>query len=130
VSSAQWALAIVKLYVLMFVSVVVAVNSENETRDTVDIREVTPEPAGEVPKFTKLLTDLLVMEGENLFLECCVAGNPKPDIRWYLNNQSVEITNRTQVTSVTQRSLCDCVIQESSCHPDILSTVGGRRCRW
>lgn len=73
----------------------VKVSEELETKENdLDVEE---KPVGEAPRFTKLLTDILVDEGEKVLLECCVKGDPEPDIRWYLNNQSVNITERTQM---------------------------------
>lgn len=77
---------------------------ESERKE--EITEIEKEPAGEAPKFTKLLTDILVDEGDKVILECCVRGDPEPDIRWYLNNQSVEITERTQVYINSCKATC------------------------
>lgn len=45
--------------------------------------------AGSPPRFTKLLTDVLVSEGDRIILECCVIGEPVPEIHWLLNNQDI-----------------------------------------
>lgn len=78
-------------------------DSEEIERQPINL-DVEEKPAGEAPKFTKLLTDILVDEGEKVILECCVKGDPEPDIRWYLNNQSVNITERTQVNNLQQKT--------------------------
>ncbi|XP_039306302.1 uncharacterized protein LOC105193639 isoform X2 [Solenopsis invicta] len=42
-----------------------------------------------LPKFIKLPMDLLVAEGENAIFECVVMGDPKPDLRWYSNDDEM-----------------------------------------
>lgn len=41
------------------------------------------------PKFEKLLTDVLCVEGDFIELECTVFGLPTPEIKWCLNNKDV-----------------------------------------
>uniref|UniRef100_A0A336ML28 CSON001463 protein n=1 Tax=Culicoides sonorensis TaxID=179676 RepID=A0A336ML28_CULSO len=41
------------------------------------------------PKFEKLLTDVLCVEGDFIELECTVFGSPQPEIKWCLNNKDV-----------------------------------------
>ncbi|XP_054013283.1 titin isoform X3 [Hylaeus anthracinus] len=50
---------------------------------------------GSPPKFVKLPTDSLVAEGENAIFECTVTGEPKPELRWFLDN--VEITANERI---------------------------------
>lgn len=50
------------------------------------------------PKFTKLLTDVLVREGDTVVLECAACGNPKPDIKWILNNHEIEFSEHIKVS--------------------------------
>lgn len=44
---------------------------------------------GAPPKFVKLLSDLLIGEGETAIFECIVTSEPKPDITWFLNNEEI-----------------------------------------
>lgn len=76
---------------------VVAINSAGEASSKC-VLNVTPvesdksaiPPSTEAaPKFSKLLTDVLVSEGDKVTLECCVTGEPKPEIKWLLNNELI-----------------------------------------
>lgn len=58
--------------------------------------KVTTTP-GSPPKFTKLLSDILVSEGEKIILECCVTGEPIPEIRWMLNNQEIHASDHVSL---------------------------------
>lgn len=51
--------------------------------------EEKPLLVGNPPKFTKLLSDVLVSEGDRVILECFVTGDPTPEIKWLLNNQEI-----------------------------------------
>ncbi|CAG2064959.1 unnamed protein product, partial [Timema podura] len=55
-----------------------------------------PLTSGMAPRFTKLLTDILATEGDQVVLECCVGGDPHPDIRWFLNNHEIVSTDGIQ----------------------------------
>jgi hypothetical protein len=55
------------------------------------------EPTGVAPKFSKLLTDILAPEGNKVTFECCVNGDPRPDIKWYLNNEVIHHSDHIQV---------------------------------
>lgn len=46
-------------------------------------------PDGNPPVFVKLLNDVIVSEGDSVSFECVITGDPKPDIKWLLNNQEV-----------------------------------------
>nr|CAI5864925.1 unnamed protein product [Callosobruchus analis] len=83
---------------------VVALNSAGEASSKC-ILSVTPlaeskpkegedekQSAGSPPKFTKLLADVLVSEGDKVVLEGNVTGEPKPDIKWLLNNLPITDT--------------------------------------
>lgn len=91
---------------------VIAINSAGEASSKCSLK-VTPvgdsEPitrsqedkavsAGTPPKFTKLLTDVLVSEGERVILECSVIGEPVPEIRWLLNNQEIHASDHVQLS--------------------------------
>lgn len=60
------------------------------------------EPTGVAPKFSKLLTDILAPEGNKVTFECCVNGDPKPDIKWYLNNEEIHHSDHIQVNTNQQ----------------------------
>lgn len=53
---------------------------------------------GTPPKFTKLLSDILAAEGEKVVLEANISGEPKPDIKWLLNNQPIITGARIKTT--------------------------------
>ncbi|KAJ8954877.1 hypothetical protein NQ318_016813, partial [Aromia moschata] len=52
-------------------------------------QEEKAESTGTAPKFTKLLADVLVSEGDKVILEGNVVGEPKPEIKWLLNNLAI-----------------------------------------
>ncbi|XP_038114694.1 uncharacterized protein LOC6039278 isoform X6 [Culex quinquefasciatus] len=47
-------------------------------------------PLGAPPKFERLLSDILAAEGEKCQFECAVSGDPRPNIKWYVNNREIE----------------------------------------
>lgn len=51
-----------------------------------------------LPVFVKLLTDLLVAEGEESVFECLITGEPKPEIKWYQNGDEIIENDRIKVT--------------------------------
>lgn len=51
------------------------------------------------PKFVKLPTDSLVAEGEDVSFECAVTGEPKPEVKWYFDNNEIVANNRILVSS-------------------------------
>lgn len=61
--------------------------SESETES-----KPTPEAMGAAPKFVKLLSDVLVSEGDKVVLQGNVVGEPKPEIKWLLNNLPITDT--------------------------------------
>uniref|UniRef100_A0A182VN58 Ig-like domain-containing protein n=1 Tax=Anopheles merus TaxID=30066 RepID=A0A182VN58_ANOME len=83
---------------------VVAINSAGEASSQCAVL-VTPlntaEPAvrqpvervlpavGAPPRFERLLSDILADEGERVQFECAVSGDPRPSIRWYVNNREI-----------------------------------------
>ena len=50
------------------------------------------------PKFVKLLTDLLIAEGEETVFDCIVTGEPKPTVIWYRNSEVLEESDRIKIT--------------------------------
>lgn len=55
--------------------------------------------SGMPPKFEKLLTDILAVEGETTEFECCLASDPLPSIKWYLNNKEIVYNERIQAVA-------------------------------
>lgn len=49
------------------------------------------------PKFTKLLSDVLVREGDSITLECNAEGCPKPDFKWIRNTVEIKPDQRISV---------------------------------
>lgn len=56
--------------------------------------EVIP---GYLPKFTKLPTDSLVAEGEHTIFECQVTGEPRPEVKWFLDSKEITQDDRINV---------------------------------
>ncbi|XP_051161941.1 muscle M-line assembly protein unc-89 isoform X2 [Leptopilina boulardi] len=80
---------------------VVAINSSGEASSecslSISPRESTKKPESP-PVFVKLLTDLLVAEGEESIFECLITGEPKSEIKWYLNGDEIIENNRIKIT--------------------------------
>ncbi|XP_058831727.1 titin isoform X6 [Topomyia yanbarensis] len=90
---------------------VVAINSAGEASSKCNLI-VTPlniaEPAvrqpaervlpvlGAPPKFERLLSDILATDGEKCQFECAVSGDPRPSIRWFVNNREIEENPRVR----------------------------------
>lgn len=55
-------------------------------------------PAGVPPKFGKLLSDVLISEGDKVILEATVTGEPKPEVKWLLNNQIIQANDHVKLT--------------------------------
>uniref|UniRef100_A0A8D8ZMR1 Muscle M-line assembly protein unc-89 n=2 Tax=Cacopsylla melanoneura TaxID=428564 RepID=A0A8D8ZMR1_9HEMI len=49
-----------------------------------------------LPKFSTLITDVLVREGEDALLEAVVEGNPAPRVKWTLNNKDIVYDDRVK----------------------------------
>uniref|UniRef100_A0A182SWA1 Ig-like domain-containing protein n=1 Tax=Anopheles maculatus TaxID=74869 RepID=A0A182SWA1_9DIPT len=99
---------------------VVAINSAGEASSQCSVL-VTPlntaEPAvrqpaervlpvvGAPPRFERLLSDILADEGERVQFECAVSGDPRPSIRWFVNNREIP-------TDVTVSPRVHCVVRD------------------
>uniref|UniRef100_A0A4Y0BLD6 Ig-like domain-containing protein n=1 Tax=Anopheles funestus TaxID=62324 RepID=A0A4Y0BLD6_ANOFN len=99
---------------------VVAINSAGEASSQCSVL-VTPlntaEPAvrqpaervlpvvGAPPRFERLLSDILADEGERVQFECAVSGDPRPTIRWFVNNREIP-------TDVNVSPRVHCVVRE------------------
>ncbi|XP_025203968.1 titin isoform X3 [Melanaphis sacchari] len=83
---------------------VVAINSAGEASSTC-VLSVEPKSAPDIdehvvsPKFTKLLSDVLVREGDSITLECNADGCPKPSFKWI--RKTVEIKPDQRITLST-----------------------------
>uniref|UniRef100_A0A1B0CIV6 Ig-like domain-containing protein n=2 Tax=Lutzomyia longipalpis TaxID=7200 RepID=A0A1B0CIV6_LUTLO len=69
-------------------------NLEPATRMTGERMQSTVSP----PKFEKLLIDILASEGEKVVFECLVSGDPRPEIKWLLNNREIIPNERIQTS--------------------------------
>lgn len=56
-------------------------------------------PLGAPPKFERLLSDILAAEGEKCQFECAVSGDPRPSVRWFVNNREIEENPRVHSIS-------------------------------
>lgn len=75
-------------------SVTPAGESDTATKPTEEETKQTGTP----PKFTKLLTDILVSEGDKVILEGNVVGEPRPEIKWLLNNLPITDAQHFRIT--------------------------------
>lgn len=75
-------------------SVTPVVSSEAADKPPADKKAVTGTP----PKFSKLLSDVLVSEGEKVAFETTISGEPKPETKWLLNNQAIVPNERIKIT--------------------------------
>lgn len=95
---------------------VVAINSAGEASSVCSLN-VTPlnelEPAkrshidrmlpvAEPPRFDRLLSDILTDEGETIEFECSVLGDPRPTVKWLLNNKEIALNGRVHFTYTTE----------------------------
>ncbi|KAL7299328.1 hypothetical protein TKK_0007906 [Trichogramma kaykai] len=85
---------------------VVAINSEGETSSEclLKITRGAIRSSDTSPKFIKLLSDLLVAEGEQAIFECSVTGEPRPIVVWYLNNEPLIECERIKIYNDTSGS--------------------------
>ncbi|XP_011495830.1 PREDICTED: muscle M-line assembly protein unc-89 [Ceratosolen solmsi marchali] len=78
---------------------VVAINAGGEASSecTLSITPRAVEATESSPKFVKLLTDLLIAEGEETVFECEVIGEPKPAVIWQLNSDTIIENERVKI---------------------------------
>ncbi len=62
----------------------------NETEHKSPVEVISEVP----PKFQKLLTDILAVEGETVEFECSLADDKEPKIKWFLNNKEIIYNDR------------------------------------
>lgn len=72
---------------------------ETKTSKTVEEKVLL---SGTPPKFTKLLSDVLVSEGDKVILECSVTGDPTPETKWLLNNQEIHANDHYNFSHDTE----------------------------
>lgn len=88
---------------------VVAINSAGEISShckivvtpIVDLEPAINErilPTETPPNFDKLLSDILAPEGERIVFECVLRGDPKPNVKWFVNSKILENSDRIQMT--------------------------------
>ena len=63
-----------------------------------------------VPVFTRPLSDMRVIEGQSVRLECHVTGFPEPQLHWSLDG--VELTSSVEFAITRRGSVCCLVISE------------------
>lgn len=91
---------------------VVAINSAGEISSQCNLTVVRPlnsplapessEVISEPIRFTQLLSDILVSEGERIVLECTIVGQPEPQIVWLFNNAPIVPSPRVEVVRDAQ----------------------------
>ncbi|CAB3388186.1 Hypothetical predicted protein, partial [Cloeon dipterum] len=101
---------------------VVAINSGGEVSSTCSVQirgkaaEFFAEPpriVGFPPKFTVLLSDILVPEGETAKLECEVEGKPTPQIQWLINNNPISATDGVSMVHDEESGKVSLVINDA-----------------
>lgn len=60
--------------------------------------ECEPEHQISPSVFTKLLSDLIVKEGETCLLSCKAEGNPLPTVQWYKEEVCIDNDPQYQIT--------------------------------
>lgn len=81
--------------------------------DEVKKEEPAPrKPTGEAPRFTTVLSDIVVTESRPVKFICIVIGNPRPKVTWLLDNEPIEDLD-TYVTEYRPDGTCSLSIEES-----------------
>lgn len=70
-------------------------------------------PVAEPPRFDRLLSDILTDEGETIEFECSVLGDPRPTVKWLLNNKEIGLSGRVHFT-YTPEGIVRLTIQQVS----------------
>ncbi|XP_057334956.1 titin isoform X6 [Microplitis mediator] len=97
---------------------VVAINSQGEISSHCVLSVIPSSEAakkstvGTAPQFVKLIADVLVSEGEDAIFECQVTGEPKPDLRWYFNNEEIVFVHER--ITMTHDETGNCTLKISS----------------
>ncbi|CAM1326568.1 Uncharacterised protein g9283 [Pycnogonum litorale] len=73
--------------------------------------EESEDDENEAPEFISKLTDVKVMDGEEVKLTCRVSANPRPKIQWFHNDREIRSSKAVR-TVATATGLCELKIQE------------------
>lgn len=75
-------------------------------------------PTATVPEFIRpFQNEYIVNEGEKFKMDCLMIGNPRPKVRWYFNNQIININSK--FCTVSLKSQC----QRKNCRKKILQKM-------
>lgn len=91
------------------------------------IIECAPEHQISPSVFTKLLTDLLVKEGEACSLCCKAEGNPLPTVQWYKDDICIDNSPQYQITYNNGEALLKIEHTNSSTHSGKYTCVATNR---
>lgn len=59
------------------------------------VTEIGCSPTATVPEFIRpFQNEYIVKEGEKFKMDCLMIGNPRPKVRWYFNNQIININSK------------------------------------
>ncbi|GIY12995.1 obscurin, partial [Caerostris darwini] len=73
-----------------------AINKHGEKSSAAPLKVISKDIEGQhksSPSFVTPLSDLKVQEGDTFKLEATVSGNPIPEVRWYLDDQPISISD-------------------------------------
>ncbi|XP_031348623.1 titin isoform X3 [Photinus pyralis] len=68
--------------------------TDTAPKDTQEEKKVTGSP----PKFNKLLSDVLASEEDRVVFEANVVGEPRPSVKWLLNNDDIELNQHYKLS--------------------------------
>ncbi|CAG9536090.1 unnamed protein product [Cercopithifilaria johnstoni] len=70
-------------------------NSEIEEYVEKLVSEIGCSPTATVPEFIRpFQNEYIVNEGEKFRMDCLMIGNPRPKVRWYFNNQIINLNSK------------------------------------
>ncbi|VDO24419.1 unnamed protein product [Onchocerca flexuosa] len=70
-------------------------HSEIEEFTEKSVTEIGCSPTATVPEFIRpFQNEYVVREGEKFKMDCLMIGNPRPKVRWYFNNQIININSK------------------------------------
>ncbi|XP_063235498.1 titin isoform X2 [Bacillus rossius redtenbacheri] len=90
--------------------------------------KVVVEPVGTAPKFGRLLTDVLASEGDQVVLECCVEGEPRPSITWLLNNREIASTDGIQIAEDGKGNVSLTIVKAQPGHKGVYTVRASNVC--
>ncbi|KAJ8898129.1 hypothetical protein PR048_003489 [Dryococelus australis] len=106
----------------------IAISGEAEPATRQQAAKVVLEPVGTAPKFSKLLTDILVSEGDKVVFECCVEGEPRPSISWLLNNQEITSTDGIQIAEDGKGNVSLTIVKALPSHKGVYTVKASNIC--